>query len=435
MANIDNSVIAENLTQLLQNSVNMTSVFYDIFLNPEPMDVELQQYNYKGSYAAAYKVIGDLTEATSATRVIKIVGDSAIPLNSQIEIKGTEITIVDENEEESTVTIDGFYTVVGSSVSSGEITITVAEPVIADFSGTGAIVGSRLGTVKSINAGTGVITIINSGAVGEGDTIYLKGLSNTNNYTVSGVSLEVDLMNITVSNKASLRNFTNIDKIDTIFIPNRAKDRKIALTGEGSPEGVVTANVGAVYVDESVEISAENPNGNGIVYFKAVGSGNTGWVTVLTSEGVNEYVRTYLATNNFVTINNVASYLTTNNYMTETDVNAKFEAYNPTIPMITLTGVSGDQSLADNTGYSMTVTGSTNFFLPVPTDTSILHKIFIQLSMSPAQTIQLAQSGVTLNYFDGIIPTMSASGLYNIMYEYDNAASRWVVGVLYKGTV
>ena len=41
----DLNVISENLTELLQNSINMTSVFYDIFLNPEPMDVELKQYD------------------------------------------------------------------------------------------------------------------------------------------------------------------------------------------------------------------------------------------------------------------------------------------------------------------------------------------------------------------------------------------------------
>ena len=42
---MDIDVIAENLTELLTNTVNMTSVFYDVFLNPNPMDVELQQYN------------------------------------------------------------------------------------------------------------------------------------------------------------------------------------------------------------------------------------------------------------------------------------------------------------------------------------------------------------------------------------------------------
>lgn len=42
---MDADVIIENLTELLTNTVNMTSVFYDIFLNPEPMQVTLQQYD------------------------------------------------------------------------------------------------------------------------------------------------------------------------------------------------------------------------------------------------------------------------------------------------------------------------------------------------------------------------------------------------------
>ena len=41
---MDIDVVLENLTELLTNSVNMTAKFYDIFLNPEPMDVEFQQY-------------------------------------------------------------------------------------------------------------------------------------------------------------------------------------------------------------------------------------------------------------------------------------------------------------------------------------------------------------------------------------------------------
>ena len=45
---VDINIIAENLTELLQNSVNMTSVFYDIFLNPEPMYVDLTQIGANG---------------------------------------------------------------------------------------------------------------------------------------------------------------------------------------------------------------------------------------------------------------------------------------------------------------------------------------------------------------------------------------------------
>lgn len=42
---MDIDVVLENLVELLTNSVNMTAKFYDIFLNPTPMDVEFQQYN------------------------------------------------------------------------------------------------------------------------------------------------------------------------------------------------------------------------------------------------------------------------------------------------------------------------------------------------------------------------------------------------------
>lgn len=45
MSEQDISVIAENLTELLQNTVNMTSVYYDIFLNPEPQKVKITQFD------------------------------------------------------------------------------------------------------------------------------------------------------------------------------------------------------------------------------------------------------------------------------------------------------------------------------------------------------------------------------------------------------
>ena len=41
----DIQIVAENLAELLTNTVDMTAVFYDIFLNPNPMDVELKMYD------------------------------------------------------------------------------------------------------------------------------------------------------------------------------------------------------------------------------------------------------------------------------------------------------------------------------------------------------------------------------------------------------
>ena len=255
MSSIDTSVIIENLTELLQNTVNMTSVFYDIFLNPTPMDVELQQYN-----------------------------------------------------------------------SDGELV--------------------------------------------------------------------------------------------TVTIPNRAKDRSIALSGTGSPEGVITANVGTSYVDVA----------NEVVYFKAVGNGNTGWIVVLTQNGVEQYVRAYLTNNNFMTEDDVNRYLIDNNYVTTTSLASTLNAYKPTIPMSTMTA-SGTINLDDNSGYAITATGNITFQLPTVTDLTILHKIFVQLYMSTVRTINLGTS----NYFDKIAPDLSVSGMYNIMYEYDNARGVWVVGTMIKG--
>ena len=42
---MDINTVDENLVELLTNTVNMTAMFYDIFLNPEPLDIDLQMYN------------------------------------------------------------------------------------------------------------------------------------------------------------------------------------------------------------------------------------------------------------------------------------------------------------------------------------------------------------------------------------------------------
>ena len=42
---LDENLVVENLNELLTNSVTLTSRYYDIFINPEPMDVTLWMYN------------------------------------------------------------------------------------------------------------------------------------------------------------------------------------------------------------------------------------------------------------------------------------------------------------------------------------------------------------------------------------------------------
>lgn len=69
--------------------------------------------------------------------------------------------------------------------------------------------------------------------------------------------------------------------LETITIPNRAKDRTYILNGEGEPEGVVEAEKGSVYQDLS----------NGIVYVKQfTTSDSTGWSELMTIGSLSEYL-------------------------------------------------------------------------------------------------------------------------------------------------
>lgn len=69
--------------------------------------------------------------------------------------------------------------------------------------------------------------------------------------------------------------------LETITIPNRAKDRTYVLNGEGDPEGVVEAERGSVYQDLT----------NGIVYVKQfTTSDSTGWSELITLGALSEYI-------------------------------------------------------------------------------------------------------------------------------------------------
>ena len=69
--------------------------------------------------------------------------------------------------------------------------------------------------------------------------------------------------------------------LETITIPNRAKDRTYILNGEGEPEGAVEAEKGSVYQDLT----------NGIVYVKQfTTSDSTGWSELVTIGSLSEYL-------------------------------------------------------------------------------------------------------------------------------------------------
>lgn len=250
--------------------------------------------------------------------------------------------------------------------------------------------------------------------------VIMENLTELLTNTVNMTSVYYDIFLNPEPMDVELTQYDSNNELITVTIPNRAKDRNIALTGEGSPEGVVSANVGTAYVDTD----------SSSVYFKASGSGNTGWIIVLTQQGVNDYIRTYLTDNKFVTESSMTAYLSTNNYATTSDIDTALGLYRPTIQMVVPASTSGNIALTDDTGYYITITGNTTFVLPAVTDLTRLHKIFVQLQKG-SQTVSLG----AIRYFNNLSPDLSTAGLYNIMYEYDNTVGVWVAGVIYKGAV
>lgn len=94
-----------------------------------------------------------------------------------------------------------------------------------------------------------------------------------------------------------------------------------------------------------------------------------------------------------------------------------------------VTALSGTSiTLTDNSVNTLTPTGNTTFTLPTVSDTTTFHQILVQLNLSTVYTIDLG----TTTYFGGTTPDLSATGNYNLIYEYDNALSTWVVGAVSK---
>ena len=142
-----------------------------------------------------------------------------------------------------------------------------------------------------------------------------------------------------------LKQFNSDNELVTISLPNRAKDRMIALTGAVTPEGNVEANVGASYVCTD----PENPT----VWFKVSGSGNTGWQVVLTEEGIVQEIIRFLSEANYVTESSLGTYLTTNGYATEDYVQEQISEWEPAISMQDINDQAGQGtiSLNDNKGF------------------------------------------------------------------------------------
>ena len=100
----------------------------------------------------------------------------------------------------------------------------------------------------------------------------------TNSTNMASVFYDIFLNPVEMD--VTLKQYNDENELVDVTIPNRAKDRRIALSGTGSPEGMITANVGTCYVDSSAST----------VYFKISGSGSTGWTPALTADSIEDII-------------------------------------------------------------------------------------------------------------------------------------------------
>lgn len=208
-------------------------------------------------------------------------------------------------------------------------------------------------------------------------------------------------------------------EVITISIPNRAQDMILASIGTGSPEGVVEAGPGHIYVDSETLTC----------YVKATGEGNTGWKVILTEQGLYTYIDNYLRTGDFITVTTLGEYLEEHRYTTESDVYS-IVADSTIVQYVTVLPSSGSILLDDNRAYRITPTGNITLVPPEVNDLTQTHNIYIQLKLdSTDYTVNLLCS----NYFDYVAPDFNEVGTYDIRFEYDLANGVWVAGVTPKG--
>ena len=88
---------------------------------------------------------------------------------------------------------------------------------------------------------------------------------------------------------------------------------------------------------------------------------------------------------------------------------------------------SGSVTLESNTINSMIITGSLEFILPTPTP-RIFNQILVQVHLWDSQyNVSLG----TTHTFNGVLPTLTEAGKYDLIYEHDGVD--WYVGIIKRG--
>ena len=101
---------------------------------------------------------------------------------------------------------------------------------------------------------------------------------------------------------------------------------------------------------------------------------------------------------------------------------------NPQVTINTISATSGTVSLEVNKIYTMSVSGTTTFSLPTPSNKGVFNQIKVMAKVTGTPTINWG----TTQFFNKTTPEIEA-GNYDIYFDYDNLLNAWVCGVMSKG--
>ena len=372
---MDIQTISENLAELLTNSVDLAAVFYDIFLNPQPMDVNIQMFDdnnqlitvtipnrakdritpYVGESSPEGIVeapIGSVyVDTLTSTVYYKVSGSDSFGWNAVISQSLMEIYIRTYLEARGYVKISSLHTYL---VTHEYVDI----PTLSTYlSANGYIRGVDLETVPTLDLNNGIMIITDD------QEDYLKNIT-FGSFIVSSISSD--------ANNGIIR----------------GSDSKLYV--DNSDSGVVA---GAYAFPVNLEVNSK------------------GKVTSVERGSTNALIPAQ--------VGNAGKFLSTNGTSPNwVDTNIYF----------TQLSSSGTINLATNSLNAITPTDAVTFVLPNVASSTELNQILVQVNLTTVYSIDVG----TTYYFNGVAPQMSSVGTYDLIYEYDETTNDWVCGMLRK---
>lgn len=374
MADID--VVAENLAELLTNTVDMAAVFYDIFLNPQPLDINIQMYDDNN------QLITVTIPNRAKDRITPYVGEGSPEGVVEAPIGAVYV---------DTLTSTVYYKVSGSDSYGWNAVISqsLMETFIRTYlEARGYITTSSLNTYLITHEYVNIPSLETYLNVNG----YIRG---KNLDSIPALDLDNQLMVVTEDETDFLKNvsfgnlITSAISSDENNILTRGVDNKLYVEEEADT-GVTP---GTYQYPRNMEVNAK------------------GKVTSVEQGSVEDFLPSQAGQD--------GKFLQTNGTST---------SWEEVDPNFTQLASSGTINLTTNSVNYINPTDAVTFVLPNVSADTKLNQILVQVNLSTVYSINVG----TTHYFNGKSPQMSSTGMYDLIFEYDEAQNIWVVGCMRK---